>query len=66
MTRRYVTAWWPRGEWADEPLREMGLTVTEPDRQPVRTGLFDKQGNELVAIDIPNPIGFLAKIEDEQ
>ena len=64
MRRHYVIAWEPYGEWAIEHVRRDGITVFEPEHEPLRTGLLDKNGVEIMRVDIPNPIGFLAEIED--
>lgn len=45
--------------WDDELLNLPNLTVFEPAPEPEKTGLFDSQGNELVAVDERDPIGFL-------
>lgn len=63
--RRYVTAWEPDGEWVYSEVERPSLTVFDQERSPQRTGLLDKYGNELLAVTDPNPIGFLAEIEDE-
>lgn len=42
----------------------MSITVVTETVEPQPTGLFNKNGDELVAVNEPNPIGFFAKIED--
>lgn len=68
MPRRYhsrPTGWEPSGEWEVFALRgSTSVDVFERDSGPVPTGLLDKNGNELFAQDVPNPIGFTAKVED--
>lgn len=40
------------------PLLE-NITVFEHEQRPVFTGLLDKQGYELVAVEKKRPIGFI-------
>lgn len=55
--RRYVRA--PlKSEWDDEPFLP-SLSVFEADATPRKTGLFDKDGIELYAVDDREPIGFV-------
>jgi hypothetical protein len=61
MKRRYVTLSRPRMDedeiWNTEI--ERNLTVYERERQPQETGLLDKHGTRLYAINDPEPIGFI-------
>lgn len=56
--RRYTVR--PRSHdwWDDEPMLPH-LTVYEPDDRPRPTGLLDHHGNELMAVDEREPIGFM-------
>ena len=67
MRRKYVPmkAWMPDGEWAWEEPKNGDRTVYEANRDPVPTGICDKNGTEFFRCDAPNPIGFLAEIEDD-
>lgn len=58
---RYITkpkAYWEYGEWKDSELERQSLTVQATDAK--RTGLLDKDGNELIRR--PEPIGFLPSL----
>lgn len=59
MTRRYVTLWSPVGEWTSEPQGSATMEVFEQDRSPRQTGLLDKHGHEIFAVDDRQPVGFL-------
>ena len=62
--RRYVTRK-PRAQWCEEdieiwPHEQVSVTVFEDERSPAPTGILDKRGNELMAVEDPNPCGFVA------
>lgn len=64
MARRYV-AIRPRaddGYWYEaDACDSLATTVYEPDPEPRPTGLYDKHGNELHAIDEMDQIGFVRR-----
>ena len=54
MPKRYAPMNW----WDDSaPARTM--TVVEPERTPRWSGLYDADGNKLMAYDEPDPVGFI-------
>jgi hypothetical protein len=59
MTRRYVTMWSPVGEWTSEPNGIATMDVFEAERAPQPTGLLDRFGRPLMAIEDRPPMGFL-------
>lgn len=68
MPRRYVVRAVRRAveddwAWTETIMPERDISVYETDRAPQPTGLLDSRGNDLLAVNEPNPIGFLAKID---
>lgn len=65
MPKRYFskpTAMRPRNGMIDENLdgeNYLSRTVYEHDNEPFHTGLYDRHGNELWAMEARNPIGFV-------
>lgn len=59
MKRRYVTLWAPVGEWTDEPQGAASIDVIEAENAPRPTGLLDRNGRELFALDERPAVGFL-------
>lgn len=48
------------GEWYNEPgPQPLTITVWEKERGPQKTGLLDKQGNELFSVNDGEPVGFV-------
>lgn len=63
MTRRYVTAWHPDGEWQDaNGGGRSTIDVIERENAPTWTGLLDANGVRIMAIDKMPPIGFLRSV----
>ncbi len=56
---RRVGAIRPRAEWDEDRPFLPALTVFEPGHYPRETGLLDKDGNDLVAFDHMEPIGYV-------
>lgn len=62
MTRRYVTAWQPDGEWqADNASGSTTMDVLETERGPTWCGLYDARGVKIMAVDDRLPVGFLRR-----
>ena len=62
MLRRYRVqprAWIDIGECFVDKPRIVDISVFEPDKSPQKTGLVDRRGNELFAIEERAPIGFV-------
>lgn len=59
MVTRYVSQ--PKADWLDdmETALKPSLTVYEPNGEPRKTGLLDKNGNPIVCIEDRPPIGFI-------
>ena len=47
---------WDYDYWDYDPFRS--IVVLEDEKGPVRTGLLDSQGREIVRLQHPFPIGF--------
>lgn len=63
MTRRYVTAWQPDGEWSD--IKVCGPTtmeVFEAERGPTWCGLYDARGVKVMAVEERPAVGFLREV----
>lgn len=58
MSRRYTIRPAASDYWDDVPMLPT-LTVYEPDDRPRPTVLVDHHGNDLVAIEEREPIGFV-------
>jgi len=59
MKRRYVTLWAPVGEWTEEPHGGASIDVIEAENAPRPTGLLDKDGREMFALEERPAVGFL-------
>lgn len=55
MTRYITAAWWEDPNASDY----LAKTVYEPEPQPVKTGILDKNGTMLYRVEQRDPIGFI-------
>ena len=54
----------PVRSWDLEPEDErqsIAITVHEPERNPVDTGILDQHGTTIYRVDEPEPIGFRSR-----
>lgn len=70
MATKYVSvtkAFWDESpsEWRRSDIRGTTMTVMATDPYERDTGLLDKRGNRIVALEAPNPIGFARPVGEE-
>ncbi len=62
MARYFIRpkSWWDSPDWWDnESARPETITVMDAERSPVRTGLLDKDGNDIMKAPATSPVGFI-------